>query len=192
MSVARETRRTPADDELTRALAVLERSDADEAAVDTAFETLVSGLADPPVPSRDFARRVTLAARQAPLGEGRHPLARPLADWFRGAALAAAAAAVVWGSVAGIGPFGAYTLARIVEFFVRAGLSVLVSLNTVLRVWSAVLTVAAALTEALASPAVGLALTTTAMVSGLSLIALVRLLSTEQESAPWHDRSSPV
>ena len=191
MRVARETRHTPADDELPRALAILERSDADEAAVDTAFETLVSGLAAP-VPSRDFARRVTLAVRQAPLGEGRRPLARPMADWPRVAALAAAAAAVVWGSVAGIGPFGAYTLARIVEFFVRAGLSVLVSLNTVLRVWSAVLTVAAALTEALASPAVGLALTTTAMVSGLSLIALVRLLSTEQESAPWHDRSSPV
>jgi hypothetical protein len=191
MKVARETRRTPADDELNRALAVLERSDADEAAVDKAFETLVSSLAAP-VPSGDFARRVTLAVRRAPLGEGRRPLARPLADWSRVAALAAAAAAVAWGVVAGIGPFGAYTLARIVEFFVRAGLSVLVSLSTALRVWDAVLTVAAALTESLASPAVGLALTATAMVSGLSLIALVRLLSTEQESAPWHDRSSPV
>ena len=191
MTVAKDTRPAPSDDELNRALTILNRPDADEGAVDAAFKTLVS-LSPAPVPSTGFARRVTLAVHRAPLGEGRRPFAEPLPDWSRAAALAAAAAAAGWGAVAAFGPLGAYTLARIVEFFVRAGLWVLVSLNTALRVWRAIVTVAAAVADALASPAVGMMLTAIVLVSGLSLIALVRLLSTEQESSRWQDRSSLV
>jgi hypothetical protein len=191
MRVARNRRTAPSDDELDRALTILDRPDADEGAVDAAFDTLVS-LSPSPAPSPGFARRVTLAVRKAPLGAGRRPLAEPLPDWSRVAALAVAAPAVAWGAVAAFGSLGAYILARIVEFFVQAGLSVLASLNTALRVWRAVVTVAAALADAIASPAVGTVLTATALVSGLSLIALVRLLSTEQESPPWRDRSSLV
>jgi hypothetical protein len=191
MTVARDTRPAASDDELNRALTILDRPDADEGAVDGAFETLVS-LTTAPAPSTGFTRRVMLAVRKAPLGEGRRPLAALLPNWARVAARAAAASAVLWGAVAVFGPLGAYTFARIVEFFVRAGLWVLVSLNTALRVWRAIVTVAAALADALASPAVGMMLTATALACGLSLIALVRLLSTEQESSRWQDRSSLV
>jgi hypothetical protein len=191
MKVARDTRPAPSDDELNRAVSILTRPDADQGAVDAAFETLAS-VAPAPGPSRGFARRVTLAVRQAPLAEGRRPLARLLPDWFRVTARAAAAATVSWGALAVLGPFGAYAVARVVEFLVRAGLSILVSLNTLLRVGRAVVTVAAALAGAIASPPMTTVLTMTALVSGLGLIALIRLLSTEQESSPWPNRSSSV
>jgi hypothetical protein len=184
MTVAKDTRPVLSDDELNRALTILDRPAAEEGAVDAAFKTLMS-LSPAPASSTGFARSVMLAVRKAPLGEGRRPFAEPLQDWSRVAAFAAAIAATLWGAVAAFGPLGAYTLARIVEFLVQAGLWVLVSLSTALRVWRAGVAVAAALADALASPAVGMMLTATVLVSGLSLIALVRLLSAEQESSPW-------
>ena len=108
------------------------------------------------------------------------------------AAFAAAAAALAWGVWPPPGRSERPRVVRVVGFFVRGGLSVLASLGPALRLWGATVTVATALAEALASPPVATALTVTALVSGLSLIALIRLLSTEQESLPWQDRSSLV
>jgi len=191
MRVSRETPPIPSDDELSRALSVLDQPDADEAAVDAAFRTVVS-MSAPPRPSSDFARRVLMAARRAPLADGRRPLAGRPADWLGMAALAVAAAALAWGALAAAGVAGAPAVVRVVGFFVRGALWVLAPLGTVLRLWGSTVTLATALAEALASPPVVTAVTATALVSGLSLIALIRLLSTEQESVPWQDRSSRV
>jgi hypothetical protein len=181
--VGKDTRPIPSDEELNRAVSVLDQPDADETAVDAAFCTLVS-LSPSPVPPRGFARRVAQAVRRAPLAEGRRSLARPLLDWPRTAAWAAAVATVTGGFVAALSPLGTRTVIRIVEFFVRGGLSLLASVDTALRLWNVAVNVGTALAEALASPPIAMMLMATALVSGLSVIALIQLLSTEQESLP--------
>jgi hypothetical protein len=181
--VTKNTRRIPSDEELNRAVSVLDQPDAGEAAVDAAFRTLVS-LAPSPVPSRGFAGRVARAVRHVPLAEGRRPLARPLPDWFRTAAWAAAVATIAGGFVAALSPLATQTVIRIVEFFVRGGLSLLASVDTAVRLWNVAVNVGTALAGALASPPIATMLMATALVSGLSVIALIQLLSTEQESLP--------
>ncbi len=178
----------PSEQALKGALTILERPDADERAVEEAFKTLTSALPLPPAP-KDFARRVVRSVRRAPLPKGRRTLTKPLPPWGW-LAMCAATAAAGWAVVAVFGPFEAYAVAGVVQFFVRAGLSGLASLHAFVLLGRAAVTVSGALADALALPALSAALTGTALVGGLSLIALIRLLSREQESSPWPDRPS--
>ena len=195
-------RREPTDQELRRALDILKQSDGDQAAIDTAFETLVP-LSSAPAPPRDFSRRVMLAVRQAPLAEGRVRLAKPLIKWSHvagalarhprwGAVAATGAAAVVvaGGAVATFGPFATPVLVAMVALLLGTGRWLLASLTTGLRIWNATATAGAALADALASPQVAIVLTATVLVGVLSLTALTRLLLTKQEPSPWHNNSS--
>ena len=192
----------PTDHELRRALEILNQPDADEDAIDTAFETLVP-LSSAPAPPQDFSRRVMLAVRQAPLAEGRVPLAKPVPDWPRVAgsparhprwgavaALGAAAAAVAGGAVALFGLSATPVLVAMVALFIGTGQWLLVSVTTGLRIWTATATAGAVLADALTSPQMAIVLAATMLVGVLSLTALTQLLSTQQELSRWHNSSS--
>ena len=195
-------RHEPTDQELRRALEILSQPDADEDAIDTAFEMLVP-LSSAPTPPQDFSRRVMLAVRQAGLAKGRVPLVKALPDWPRVAgsparhphwgavaALGAAAAAVAGGAVAIFGPSATPVLVATVALFIGTGQWLLASVTTGLRIWNATATAGAALADALTSPQMAIVLATATLVGVLSLTALTQLLSTKQEPSRWHNNSS--
>lgn len=196
-------RQEPTDRELRRALEVLSQPDADEGAIDTAFEALAH-LSSVPAPAHDFSRRVMLAVRQAPLAEGRVPLTKPLPDWPRvteplaghprwGAVAAlGAAAAVAGGAVAIFGPSATRVLVAMVALLVGAGQWLLASVTAGLRIWDDTATAGAVLAEALTSPQMVISLAATILVGVLSLTALTQLLSSKQERSRWHNSPSSL
>ena len=184
-------RPVPSDGALNSALEVLDRPDAGEREVDAAFATIASGLSLP-APSTVFVRRVIDAVRDAPLAEGRRALGDPAPLWGRVAALAAGAAVALSLLALFFGPLWGYTLARFVGLIVRAEVSVLVSLSAAVRIARTAVVVSEAVASALASPPLSGVLLGTAVVGGLSLLALIRLLSREQESLSWPGPSSLV
>jgi hypothetical protein len=183
--------RRTSDEALNRALAVLERSEGDEREIDAALSAIVRML-PAPAGSAGFVRRAMRSVREAPLAKERRPLAEPVPLWGRAAMGALGAAGSVWLAASSFGLAWENVLSRLVAFLVHAELSVLASANTALRVGRTLLVVSEALAGALGSPPLSLVLMVTAGVGGVSLLALVRLLSGEQESLSWPDRSSLV
>jgi hypothetical protein len=171
----------PTDNDLRQALAILNKADADERALDWALDTLmqVSSVAAPPL---DFSRRVMTAVGRTPLAEGRVPLGRPRAVWPRLAAFGASAAVVAGIAVATFGPRSAPMLAGMLTFAFRLGLSTLTSTTLILQLANATVTAGATLADTFTSPAVAIGLAATMLVGMLSLAALTHLLSATQES----------
>jgi hypothetical protein len=188
--MSRERRHDASDEALRRALAVLGRPDADEPEVGAAFRAVARAL--PSAAPAGFVRRSMRLVREAPLAQGRRPLAEPIPIWGRAAVAGAGALAVVWAAGAWVGVSWQAVLAGLIAFVVHAEVSLFASVNTLLRIGRTLLVVSEALAGALDSPPVSVALMLTAGVGGVSLLALVRLLSREQESVSWPDRSSLV
>jgi len=163
------------DDEILRALTVLEDADATESEADAAFQVLVRRL--PKQSARTgFAARVMYAVHQAPLPAGRLALkAKPSVPLLVGAAtltgIAALWAAVLLASL--IAPF----FARVFASAVQVSLLFIAALTAGLDVWAIISTAAGAVTQAATSAEMLSVLAAITSVGVLSFGALTRLLS---------------
>ena len=165
---------------MRRAGKILGDPTADESAMDQAIGTMMR-VTSPPLPPKDFARRVMLAIQQAPPPEGRRSLAKPPTNVSRVAVLVAVAAVTAYGVIVTLGPVATRIFVRTIALSIQVSLRMLVSLNGVFELWSAVSTVRSAVAEAFTSPGMSIAVIAAALVAMLSLTALTRLLSSEQE-----------
>lgn len=174
----------PSDEELRRAIATLDQPTADDDAIDGAFGAVVRAVTGPR-PPKDFSRRTMLAVRRAPLPDRRVALRRSTVSAPLSVALAVVAAATAYGIVVTSTPVATRILVRTIALLLQACLSVLMSLTHLFDLWRVLSTIGTAVAEALSSSDIALALTATALVGVLSLTALARLLSSDQESSQW-------
>ena len=166
------------DDEILRALTVLEDADVTEA--DAAFQALARRLPKPS-PRPGFAARVMYAVQQAPLPAGRVALeARPSLPLLVGAA-ALAGVAALWVAFL-LAPVALPIFARVFTFAVQACLLFIPPLTAGLDFWALISTIARALSEAATSPEMLTVLAAITSVGALSFGALTRLLSSQEES----------
>lgn len=168
------------DDEILQALDLLQDADVTEAEADAAFHTLARRLPKP-LPRASFAARVMYAVQQAPLPAGRVALiSRPPRRLFVGIG-AMASVAALWVALL-LAPVTLPIFARVFAFAVQASLLVIPPLTAGLDVWAVISTAAQTIAEALTLPEMLSALAVVTSVGVLSLGALARVISSQQES----------
>lgn len=140
-----------------------------------------------PEPSPGFASRTMNAVRVAPLPAGRQSLRHPWVAPLGWAALIGAAAAVA--AVIVSQPLAAKAFASVLGFTLRATAQLVHFIHAGLAVSELFTTVGNAVARAAATREGAMALIMTATVAGTSLLALQRLLFSEEEVSQWQELS---
>jgi hypothetical protein len=140
-----------------------------------------------PEPSPGFASRTMNAVRVAPLPAGRQSLRHSWAAPLGWAALIGAAAAVA--AVIVSQPLAAKAFASVLGFTLHASAQLVHFIHAGLAVSELFTTVGNAVALAAATREGVMALIVTATVAGTSLLALQRLLFSEEEVSQWQELS---
>jgi hypothetical protein len=167
-----------ADDQLQQAFKILANSEASDSEADEALTKLASVLPKTG-PSPDLSRRIMAAVRHVQLPPGRRPLrARHRVSVIAGsAALAAAAAAAVVMTGRTAAEAG---VARIFAFAIQTALLLLHSLHFTFDAWDWIQRTGQILMVIITATPMLSVLVGMAVISGLSLAGLTRLVSSSQ------------
>ena len=143
---------------------------------------------DAPAPSANFAARTMQAVVRAPLPPGRKTLRNPLASMFGWAAVIAAVALSVL-TIVMSQPMVASSFSRLITRGVGTGVWLMQFVQTGLSLLDVLTTTGLAVSRAAVTAEGTTALVFTAVVGGLSLSALHRLLISEGEDSQWQELS---
>ena len=144
--------------------------------------------ADTPVPPPDFVARTMQAVARASLPQGRKPLRDPLASMFGWASVIAAVAFALLAIVASQ-PIVAESFSTLITRGVGTGVWLMRFGHVALRLMDVLTTAGLAVSRAAMTAAGMTGLVVTAVVGGVSLSALHRLLISEGEDSQWQELS---
>lgn len=144
--------------------------------------------ADAPEPSRDFAARTMRAVLRAPLPAGRRPLRNPLASMVGWAAVIAAVALAVL-AIALSQPIVTAGFSKLITRGVGTGVWLIQFGQPASRLLDVLTTTGLAVSRAAVTTEGTTGLLLTAVVGGLSLSALHRMLISEGEDSEWQELS---
>jgi hypothetical protein len=154
--------------------------------LDTRLSELFRSV-EQPEPSAGFASRTMKAVRVAPLPAGRQSLRHSWVVPLGWAALIGAAAAVAGVIVSQ--PLAAKAFASVLGFTLHTSAQLVHFIHAGLAVSELFTTVGNAVARAAATREGAMALVVTATVAGTSLLALQRLLFSEEEVSQWQELS---
>ncbi len=145
-------------------------------------------LVDAPAPSADFARRTMHAVMRAPLPAGRKALRDPLMAMFGWAAVIAAVAMSVF-TIALSQPLVAASFSRLITYGVGTGVWLMQLGQRLMTLMDVLSTTGLAVLRAVATFEGTTGLVLIAVVGGVSLSALHRLLISEGGESQWQELS---